>query len=300
VILCVAANPSVDRLLSVERLAPGSIHRPFQAMQVAGGKGLNVARSAQTLGGRVRAAALLGGHAGRWVAEDLERCGVPLEAAWTSQETRSSFSVSGDPSGLTEFYEAGGPISEAEWDAFAALVEELAPAADWVSYSGSLPPGAPGDGYVRLIPLSRAAFDSAEAGVEARPGLVKVNAEEAARLTGRAVSGRDGALVAARLLHQATGGAAIVTFGREGAVMLTSDGRSSHGRAATAGPYPVGSGDAFLAGVLVALEQGSGWDDALRLGLGAAAANAEEPGAGRFDRDRAEQLATSAITEELT
>ena len=109
-ILCVAANPSVDRLLSVDRLIPGSIHRPSESAQVAGGKGLNVARAAHALGGRVTAAALLGGHAGRWVADQLERDGVRLEAAWAAPETRSSLSVAGHPDGLTEFYERGAPV----------------------------------------------------------------------------------------------------------------------------------------------------------------------------------------------
>ena len=94
-ILCVAANPSVDRLFTVERLVPGSIHRPAEFLQVPGGKGLNVARAAATLGGDVRAAALLGGHAGRWIAQELAAESVPLDAIWAAAETRSSLSVSG-------------------------------------------------------------------------------------------------------------------------------------------------------------------------------------------------------------
>jgi fructose-1-phosphate kinase PfkB-like protein len=124
-----------------------------------------------------------------------------------------------------------------------------------------------------------------------------VNGEEAARPTGRPVAGRDGAVSAARVLHEATGGAAIVTIGREGAVMLTPEGRVSAGRVAATGRYPVGSGDAFLAGLVVALQGGAGWQDAFRLALGAGAANAELPGAGRLDRARAEQLAAQAEVE---
>ena len=53
VIVCVAANPSVDKLFEVERLVPGDIHRPIGFVQVAGGKGLNVARAAHALGAEV-------------------------------------------------------------------------------------------------------------------------------------------------------------------------------------------------------------------------------------------------------
>jgi sugar/nucleoside kinase (ribokinase family) len=65
------------------------------------------------------------------------------------------------------------------------------------------------------------------------------------------------------------------------------------------GPYPVGSGDAFLAGLVTALERGDEWDAALRLALGAAAANAELPGAGRLDPARAVDLAMRAIVEPI-
>lgn len=84
-ILCVAPNPSIDKLFEVERLEPGEIHRPTSFTQVPGGKGLNVARAAATLGADVHVVALLGGHAGRWIADEI---GLPLTAVWTTAETR--------------------------------------------------------------------------------------------------------------------------------------------------------------------------------------------------------------------
>jgi 1-phosphofructokinase family hexose kinase len=286
-ILCVAANPSIDRLFAVDRFAAGAIHRPKEFVQVAGGKGLNVARAAARLGGDVRAAALLGGHAGRWIADQLAEEGIELRATWADAETRSSLSVAGATEGLTEFYEHGFPVSTEEWAAFAALVGGLAPESDWMTLSGSLPPGAPEDGYVGLVGLSRTALDSRAAGIDAGPAVVKLNEVEAG-------AGADGALAAARALHARSGGAAIVTRGRAGAVLVTPDGEAMAGRLHADGAYPVGSGDAFLAGLVVALDLGADWPDALRAALGAGAANAALPGAGRLDRDVAERLARQA------
>ena len=288
-ILCVAANPSVDRLFAVEELTPGAIHRPAEFAQVPGGKGLNVARSAAALGGEVTAAALLGGHAGRWIAEQLEAEGVPLRAAWFEAETRSSLSVAGAIEGLTEFYEHGHPVSASEWAAFEELVSALIPDAAWTTLSGSLPVGAPPDGYERLMRSGRVALDARDRGIDARPAIVKLNAAEAAQATGLG-----DAPAAADKLHRRSGGAAIVTRGEEGAVLVAPDGTRLTGRSPAAGPYPVGSGDAFLAGLVVALDRGAGWPDAFRAALGAGAANAELPGAGRLDRARAEELAARA------
>jgi 1-phosphofructokinase family hexose kinase len=289
VILCVAANPSIDRLFAVERLTPGEIHRPAEFAQVPGGKGLNVARSAAALGGEVTAAALLGGHAGRWIAEQLDAEGVPLQATWSDVETRSSLSVAGAIEGLTEFYEHGHPVTPDEWAAFDGLVRSLIPGAAWTTLSGSLPVGAPADGYERLIGSGRVALDAVAPGIDAGPAIVKLNAAEAAHATGL-----DDARAAAEELHRRSGGAAIVTCGEDGAVLVAPDGGRLEGRTSTAGPYPVGSGDAFLAGLVVALDREGSWEDAFRAALGAGAANAELPGAGRLDRSRAEELAAQA------
>jgi 1-phosphofructokinase family hexose kinase len=296
VILCVAANPSIDRLFEVERLVPGAIHRPADFVQVAGGKGLNVARAAAALGGRVQAAAILGGHAGRWIAEQLEREGIELHPVWAAAETRSSLSVAGAiEDGLTEFYEHGFPVDEDEWRAFAELVLRIAPAAGWTTISGSLPSGAPADGYLPMVRSGRAALDTREAGVEARPEVVKVNSEEASTMVGRPVRTAADAAAAAVTLHEATGGAAIVTAGREGAAMVAPGGELLRGHGEVSGRYPVGSGDAFLAGLVVALDGGAGWREALALALGAATANAEIPGAGVLDPGRASELAGLAV-----
>jgi fructose-1-phosphate kinase PfkB-like protein len=81
--------------------------------------------------------------------------------------------------------------------------------------------------------------------------------------------------------------------------MVAAAGEQLDGRLAARGSYPVGSGDAFLAGLVVALDRGAGWADALCAALGAGAANAEQPGAGRLERARAERLAELATVRTL-
>jgi 1-phosphofructokinase family hexose kinase len=298
VILCVAPNPSIDKLFEVERLEPGGIHRPAVFIQVPGGKGLNVARAAATLGAEVQVVALLGGHAGRWISDELDALGIPLAAVWTASETRSCLSVADrETRSLTEFYESGSPVSEAEWGELVGIVRACAAGAAWTIISGSLPPSGPEGGYTKLAELGRVAVDTRVLG-EARPALVKVNAAEAAQLTGLGVDTESAALAAAHALRERTGGdghAAVVTRGRDGAVLAAPDGTSWRGSLDADGPYPVGSGDAFLAGLVVALDRGGAWPEALLLALGAGAANAEQPGAGRLDRVRAEVLAAEAV-----
>jgi 1-phosphofructokinase family hexose kinase len=294
VIVCGAANPSIDRLFEVEQLRPGSVHRPALFERVAGGKGLNAARAAATLGADVHVVTILAGHAGRWLEGELEHAGIAVHSVWVDGESRSSLSVADRAGeGLTEFYEHGVRIAEDAWQRFAGAASALSTSADWIAISGSLPPGAPADGYLMLRPACPLAADT----VERRPqtvDLVKLNAAEAERVTGIATATAEGALAAARSLA-AGGGAGAVTRGPEGAVMALADGAAIIGTLAAPGAYPVGSGDSFLAGIVVARAAGAGWDDALALGLGAGAANAAVPGAARFSRDHAERLAGRAV-----
>jgi fructose-1-phosphate kinase PfkB-like protein len=77
--------------------------------------------------------------------------------------------------------------------------------ATWVTLSGSLPPGAAADGYAQLVRAENLALDTTQPGT-ASPALIKVNAVEAAELTGRAVTTEAHALAAARGLRERIGG----------------------------------------------------------------------------------------------
>ena len=306
-IVCLAANPSIDRLFEVERLVKGDIHRPAGFVQVAGGKGLNVARAARVLGADVTAIALLRGHGGRWLQEALEAEGVRGEFVWTHGESRSSLSVADrETAGLTEFYEHGAVAPEAAWVELTHAAIARCAAGDWLTISGSMPRGAPEEGYRDLIEEARGAgvrvaLDAdgprLRLALAASPDVVKVNVAESAALLGVPTARRDDSLIAASKLRDLAGGdghAGIVTRGSQGVVLAAPGGSLYEGVLYVRGRYPVGSGDSFLAGLVTALDRGGSWEDALRLALGAGAANAELPGAARLEPSRAEALASQA------
>jgi fructose-1-phosphate kinase PfkB-like protein len=238
--------------------------------------------------------------------------GVEGRFAWASGETRSSLSVADRETGrLTEFYEAGTPVSEEEWRRLEIVVSDALPGAAWLALSGSLPVGAPIDGYAHLVLAARAA--GVRVAVDARgeplaealgegPELVKINEEEAGELLGHHVRGIDRARDAAREIRVRAGGeghATVVTMGAEGTVLIDPDGAGWRGRPRVRGRYPVGSGDVFLGGLLTGLSRGESWQGALGVAIGAAAANAHIPGAGRLDPQWASQLGCAAEVRAL-
>lgn len=308
--ICVAASPSIDTSFEVDELTLGTIHRPSAHIRVAGGKALNVARSARRLGADPLAIALLAEHGGAWIAEQTAREGIALLAHRVPGEVRQCLSVLDAGGALTEFYEYSRPVDSEAWLAFARLAVERCEPGRWFAIGGSLPPNVAEDAYGALIREASSrgaptALDASgralEMALAAGPDVVKVNEEEARQLLGvrrqaRAEPERELPALAAgaRELRDLTGAGeriAIITRGDQGAVLAGPDDLLLAARPLGRAPYPVGSGDAFMAGLLVGRERELDWAGALCLAHAAGTANAERPGPGAFDPARAEALA---------
>jgi tagatose 6-phosphate kinase len=310
-ILFVAANPSIDRLAEVDAVTVGAIHRPDVVLAVPGGKGLNAARAAVALGARVTAVAIVAGRAGEWIAERLVESGIDAALVRDGDlaETRTCLSVLDRSTGrLTEFYEPGAAIQPATWTAFEGALRAELGVGDVVAVvcSGSLPPGAPTDGYARIVRLVDEA--GAQPGlasivtivdthgaplglaVSEHPTVVKVNAAEAAEATGLSVTAPAEAVRAARVLIERGAGQVVVTLGADGAVACDGPSAWLLTSPAGRGSYPVGSGDAFMAGLAIGLVAGSSLVAAAGGGMAAGIANALLPGAGILDAEAAARL----------
>ncbi len=296
-LVCVSVNAAIDKTVAVDRLVAGEIHRPQLLSVLPGGKAINVARAARTLGLAASVVAVLGGHAGDWLEEALAARGIRARAVRVPGETRTCLSVLDRSTGtLTELYEAGLTLDDAGWALVeAALSAELAddPAGALVVLAGSLPPGSPPAGYGHLAALAGAAGARAVvdadgehlvAALEGRPWLVKVNAREASEATGIATADEAGAVAAARALRARGARASLVSRGPRGAVLADESGATWRiGPPPELGPYVVGSGDALLAGLAAALAAGHPLPEAARRGGAAACANALVPGQGELD-----------------
>ncbi len=312
-LVAVALNASVDKIAAVERLELGRIHRPVVLSVVAGGKALNVARAAASLGMAASVVPVIAGHAGAWIEEALAASGVAVRPVRVAGETRACLSILDRSTGrLTELYEAGPGLDDEGWaGVMAAVRAELAtdPSGAVVVVSGSLPPGAPSDAYAQLTALARSvgARSAVDVGgpvlalaAAAGPWLVKVNGAEAAEATGLRAGGEPEAVAAARALRAAGAGITLVSRGVLGAVVVDEDGVAWRvGPPPELGPFSVGSGDSMLAGFLAAVAAGHPTAEAARRGSAAAAANALQPGQGEIDRADVERLQRSITLDRI-
>jgi tagatose 6-phosphate kinase len=292
----VSLNAAIDKLAVVDHLEPGRIHRPELLAAVPGGKALNAVRAARHLGVDADVVAVVAGHAGTWIVDELAARGIRGWFVQVDGESRTCLSVLDRSTGeLTEFYEAGLRLGSDRWSAVeAALRDALAydPGSAVVLLAGSLPSGASADAYRQLAVTAsalgaRVAIDIGgeplAAALATQPWLVKINAAEASATSGLPTTDREEVVAAARRLIQDGAQQALITMGVEGAVLVTRTDAWSAGPAPEVGPYSVGSGDALIGGFVAGLARGEDLPSALRLGAAAATANALTPGQGELE-----------------
>lgn len=297
-------SPSLDVTYLVDALVEGRIHRPEAVLRCAGGKALNMARAAATLGAEACLVGILGGHTGRFIAETLAASGVEVRVVDTPAETRTCVSIAAaDSAELTEIYEHATEVPPAVW---ATFVDELtdtlsnnsgSSSSGWLSVSGAVPRGLPADAIARLVEIAaglgiRSAIDTHSfalpAAVEAGPDLVKVNRVEAAELLVRPVE--DDLVAMARAIADRTGGLVVLTDGRDGSIAVRDADALRIHAPDVVGRYPVGSGDSYLGGLVHALDTDADLPQALRTATACGIANALVPGPGRFTAESVAEL----------
>jgi 1-phosphofructokinase family hexose kinase len=313
-ILTVTPNAAVDKTYRVDDFCLDRVHRPVETRSVAGGKGVNVARVYQTLGGKAVATGFLGGVNGRFIAQGLAAEAIADAFVRVRGESRLCIAIVDPKHGTqTEINELGPEIPARAVRTLKQRVTHLLSQQrfEFVVLSGSLPPTAPLTLYADLIEIARragtpAVLDASGAalreGLRAKPWMVKPNRFELESVLGRPIRSAAETLEAACRLH--ADGIAVVaaTRGAEGAILVTESGALQAVPPTIPFASAVASGDSFVAAFLWAWTQGEkpgDADTALRLATGAGAANAAVVGAGFMSRDAIFQLADRVQSERL-
>jgi 1-phosphofructokinase family hexose kinase len=301
VILTVTLNAAVDKTYTVENFTIDRVHRPSSWRIVAGGKGINVARVYQELGGEVVATGFIGGHNGEFIQEGLRAEHIKSDFVRTAGESRVCIAIL-DPvrKTQTELNEVGPEITEDEIDRLKLKFESLVPGMQYVVLSGSAPPGVPVTIYYDLIQIATrynvpsvldTSGDHLVHGLKAKPFMVKPNVHELSAVVGRQLETVEEVVTAACELNGQGIRIVVVTLGRDGAVAVTSDGIWRARPPEIPFVSAVGSGDALAAAFVYVLASAGSVPEALRLGVAAGAANAMTFGAGFCKREDILRLA---------
>ena len=306
-LLTVTLNAAVDKLYTVPGFAVDRVHRPAEMRVFAGGKGINVARVYQTLGGAVRATGFLGGSNGELIRRSIEAEGIPGDFISVSQESRLCMAVIDPAAGTqTEINENGPQVTSDDCAALLARLRELLPGADAVVLSGSIPPGTPPGIYRDMIRMAQNEFgvkaildasgEPLQLGISASPFLAKPNVHE---LTALEVGGDGWGGSAQALRDKYFLQLAMVTGGPRGAVVASDKGVWEAASPPIDLVSAVGSGDSLTAAFLWALHNDWTLPEALKLGVAAGAANAATYGSGFCSREQIFALAAQTTVNKL-
>ncbi len=307
--LVVGLNLAVDRTHFLSELFPGHVLRPREAVPIAGGKALNVVRAATGVGGDPRLLGWAGGPIGGALREMIGAESFRARLVKIAGDTRCAIIIVEDSGRVTVLNEPGPTTSDDEWDAMLDAYDEETAGGGVVVACGSLPPGAPADAYAQLVRRgqargARVIIDAARgdlgATLAAGPDVVAPNLAEADVVLGNAVeeaveeSGDDvpeRALAAGQGLVALGARAAMVSAGRYGVAVVSSDDRAFLTAPVVSVANPIGAGDSLVGGFATALDGGASNVEAARVGVAAATASVTSRVPAKVDGDLARRLA---------
>jgi ribokinase len=294
--ITVLGSLNMDISVTVPRLAgPGETVLGSAARLQPGGKGANQAVAAARLGASVRMAGCCGDDAfGSALRSALQAAGVDVTAVRVLAGVPSGLAlITVDATGENSITVAPGA------NGLAGPPEAAATAAapsDALVMSAEIPvpvlaaalDRARAAGVLTVLNLAPAPPDAAGL-LAAGPDWLIVNAPEAGAILGRPVADPAGAQAAAADLARTAGGHAVITLGRDGAVLagpVAADPVLADLGGALAVPGfsvdsvdSVGAGDAFVAALGVAVASGVAAPEAVRLACAVAATAVTRPGA---------------------
>ncbi len=309
-IYTVTLNPALDLELSVPVIVYDQVLRASEVRLDSGGKGFNISRALRMLDVPNQALGFLGGKTGERMAEELTALGIPADFDWIEGETRTNIHIVDMQSGhYIKVNQPGPAVNAAELDRLVRKVSSKARSGDLWIFSGSLPSGAPSDAYAPMVKavqdvggkaLIDADGDTLYETCQAKPYLVKPNALEAEQITGSKIDHPEDALHAAAFFHKMGVQAALITLGKDGAV-LSQDGQAFYAQPPPIdADIPTGAGDATLAGFVWGLSRSLPPEEALRLGVASGTASASLPGTAVAGRRLIDTIAEKVIITELS
>jgi len=294
-ILCLGTTPAVQMTMTFASLQLDAVNRAASVAHSASGKSINVARVARALGASVLATGFIGGDGAPFVRRDLDAAGIPHDFVDVQPRSRTCVTVIDERAGTaTELIEESKQVEPEAWLRLVDRIDAHLGAADVLVVSGTLTPGAPQDFYATCAKRAslrgvRAIVDATgeplRHAIAAKPFIIKPNRAELGRTLGVDTSTDAGLREAMRKAVELGARWVVVTMGAEG--VIASDGKGFWRVPIPKVDVvnPIGSGDAFAAGLAVSLAVGPPMPEAMVLATACGVANAMTPVAGRVRPD---------------
>lgn len=280
-IITVTMNPAIDKTAVVDELVVGGLNRLEQTMMNAGGKGINVSKTIQALGGESLATGFIAGTNGAFIKESLDQLSIDNDMVEVAGNTRVNLKVLNKDMDLTELNEEGPYIDEAALHALVDKIVKHACKDDYVVLSGSVPGSVPKDIYAKLIKQLKqnkikvildADGDLFAHAIEEVPNVIKPNKYELCKYSEISEDCKNDEIVklGKTLLDK---GMQLITIsmGKEGALFIDSEHTAIVKGLKVDAHSSVGAGDAMVAAIAYGLEQELSFEELVKLAVATSA-----------------------------
>ncbi|MAS71531.1 MULTISPECIES: 1-phosphofructokinase family hexose kinase [unclassified Leeuwenhoekiella] len=277
-ILCVCPNPAIDTYAWIPQLKTGQTNRVSHTVSYAGGKAIHVALALTELGAECKVLGFWAGSRGNFLRDQLESKGIDTTGVNLNGETRTcyTFRSTDQNTNNTELLTPGPHVDPDNWETFLKIYTEEIQLVEYINISGSLPNGAPDDGYLQLAELANKYHKKLIAdcsGLQLKNLLktsffgLHLNQHEASELLQS-----ENLIDIFPTLSEKVNLIAL-TVGKEG-LYLHKDRETLHANVTIKEiKSTVGSGDCLTAGVIYALSQKASIQEIAKYGVSCGAAN---------------------------
>lgn len=300
-ILAVTMNPSVDISYPIQDFKLDDVNRVENVRKTAGGKGLNVARVVKQMGEDVLATGVIGGTIGDYIIQELTKSDIRNHFYKINQESRNCIAILHEGK-QTEILESGPSLSAEEGDAFLEKYRELLSEVSIVTISGSLPKGLESGFYRQMVEIGRekgipVIIDTSGEPLRqvlnhnVKPFAIKPNISELFQLFGMEVEESTSSLkqlLNNKLFHGIEW--IVVSMGAAGSFLKHGADYYRVTIPAIEVMNPVGSGDATVAGLAVALKRKQAVSDILKTAMTTGMLNTMEEVTGYIDLEKFDQF----------
>ncbi len=287
-IFTLTLNPALDRTLIVENLKFEDANRVKQELRYAGGKGIDVSRVINELGGDSVALGFVGGYDGMELEGRLINEGINCDFVKIAEETRINVFIKNEKHGQRTSLHAKGPeVSPSELSILYNKIKNLQPPPSWFVMCGSLPLGLSSNIYAQLTRLMKhkavKVFLDADGiplkkGIEAVPFAIKPNIFELERLSGKKLKSKKEIISFGKKLISKGIKYVLLSRAEKGILLLSEDTVLKAMPPKVTVRSTIGAGDASVAGFIYAYEKDMKLRDCLKMAVACGTATALTPG----------------------
>ncbi len=257
-VVTITLNPALDLTGSIDTLNVGSVSLVKESDLHAAGKGVNVAKVLSDLGAEVTVTGFLGTDNQEPFCQLFDEMGAKDEFIRVSGATRINVKLVEANGEVSDINFPGVNVSEAEIEQFEETLVRLAQDHDYFVMAGSLPKGVSPQLCAAWIEKlhdmgKKVLFDSSrdalEAGLDAKPWLIKPNDEELSIFVGKELNTIEECQAAASTLATKEIDNIVVSMGANGVMWLNDNEwlRAQPPRMQVVST--VGAGDTLVAGL---------------------------------------------------